>query len=377
MNFPPPPDLRRDLHRLAEPSGEERRTAARVADLLASTRPDLLVRGLGGTGVAALWRGRAPGPRLLVRAELDALPIPEEPGAPGTSETPGVSHRCGHDGHMALVLGLAPWLAADRTFAGEVVLLFQPAEETGEGARRVLDDRAFAAFRPDLAVALHNVPGFTMGEVLLRAGAFASASRGLAATLTGATAHAAEPERGRSPALAVAALVQAWSALPQVEVPYGETAKVTVVHARVGERAFGTSPGEGVVMATLRGPEDDLVDHLETRARTLAKGIAAAFGLRASLETMEPFPVTRNDPGLVQVAEEAAADAGLAVRHLPRPFPWSEDFGHFGAEVPSLLLGLGAGEDHPPLHHPTYVFPDGLLAPGGRLFQGLIRRLLT
>ncbi len=201
--------LRRRLHVLAERSGSEAATAAFVADRLAPARPTALLTGLGGHGVAAVFAapGGAAGPTVVLRAELDALPIAESIELPHASRTPGCAHKCGHDGHMAVLLGVARDLAARPPARGRVVLLFQPAEETGEGAARVAADPRFRALAPDWLFALHNLPGYPEGRVLVRSGAFCAGSAGLTVTLAGATSHAAYPEQGRSPDKAMAELV--------------------------------------------------------------------------------------------------------------------------------------------------------------------------
>ena len=369
-------ELRRTLHRLAEPSGEESETAAALAERLRGVGCGELRAGLGGHGLALVHDGAAAGPTVLVRAELDALPIPDTPSLPHASCKPGYSHKCGHDGHMAMLAGVADRLARRPIERGRAVLLFQPAEETGQGARMVLDDPAFATLRPDRVLALHNLPGFPLGAVILRNGAFACASRGIAVRLTGASSHAAQPEAGRSPAPAVAQLILDWSALPQFHTGLGQAAQVTVIHARVGERAFGTSPGQGAVMATLRAEEDAVLERLAALCEARARGLAAAHGLRMGLEWVEPFPTVTNDAAVNDEVAAAAESLGLDVLRAERPFPWSEDFGQFTAAYPGALLGLGAGESQPALHHPDYDFPDALLETGADLLEGALRRLL-
>jgi len=367
-------ELRRQLHAHPEASGAEERTAAKIAGILASLGPDALATGLGGHGLAAVWRGAGDGPRVLFRCELDGLPIPERAELPYRSVVAGRSHKCGHDGHMAIAVGLAEALAADRPTRGEVVLLFQPAEEDGSGAARVLRDPAFGPLAPDLAFALHNLPGFDLGRAVVRDGPFAAASSGLVVRLSGATSHAAEPQLGRSPAPAVASLIDGLTALPQLHTALSESAKVTVIHARLGEVAFGTSPGEAEVMATLRTHDAGVMGHLEAAARRLATHTAAAHGLGCEVEIVEPFPATANHVEANRLVRTAAAAAGLAIVEPADAFPWSEDFGHFTARFGGALFGLGAGIDHAPLHHPDYDFPDELIPFGVAVLDGIAQR---
>ncbi len=357
-------DLRHRLHRSAEPSGDERETAALIADALREADADELVTGLGGHGVAAVFESDTPGPVVLLRAELDGLPIPDRPDLEYASARSGVSHKCGHDGHLTILVGAARVLGERRPVRGRCIVLAQPSEENGAGARRVLDDPGFTPLRPDRCAALHNLPGFPMGSVVIRAGAFASASTGLVVELEGATSHAAEPRAGRSPGLAVAELITGFGALPQNATDFTESSKVTIVHARLGEPAFGTSPGTARVLATFRAHTQPVLDRLLDRARRLVDGTATKYDLEARVELTETFPATVNDPSLVDAVRSAVSSAGHPIVEPEHPFPWSEDFGHFTAGSPGILFGIGSGEDHPALHHPSYDFPDALIPTG-------------
>jgi amidohydrolase len=370
-------ELRRELHRSAELSGEERETARLLAERLGALDPSRLIRGLGGEGLVAIFEGCSAGPTLLLRADMDALPIDEGRMLPHHSRRAGVAHKCGHDGHMAMLVGAAERFASQPPEAGRVALLFQPAEETGAGAKAVLEDDAFSEVRPDIALALHNLPGFPLGQVVLREGPMASASRGLVVSFEGASSHAAEPERGRSPALAVSQTIQAWSAVPQFDTAFRAIAQVTVIQASVGTRAFGTSPGRGTVAATLRARRDEVIEQLEERLLTLARGLAATYELELSVERADDFPATLNDAAVVREAEAAAGELGLSVTRPAESFAWSEDFGHFTRACRGALLGLGSGLDQPALHHPDYDFPDALTPQGVSLLAATARRLLV
>jgi len=368
-------ELRKHLHSLPELSGREKNTSKIIVSFLEQYHPDDLITGIGGFGIAATFNGDRPAPKVLVRCELDALPIPETLEMDYHSEAANVSHKCGHDGHMAIVAGLAGRLREQSKGRGPVVLMFQPAEETGEGAQKVLDDPAFDRVKPDYVLALHNLPGFPLGQVIIREGTFASASSGLRIRLTGKTSHAAEPEAGNSPALAVAQLIQVLSAIPQFHTSLHQPAQVTVIHANVGEVAFGTSPGQGDVMVTVRAHTREVLDLLLEKATSYARHTAAMYGLDVSIDPTELFPPTDNDPEVVNLIKDAADEAGLGVNHRSIPFAWSEDFGHFTARYKGALFGLGSGERHPALHHPDYDFPDDLLEPGMTMFMKVIQKL--
>lgn len=369
--------LRRDLHRLAEPSGAEERTARRVVEELERTAPDELWTGVGGHGVVALYHGAAPGPTVLARSDLDALPIDEHLDVAHGSATPGVAHKCGHDGHTATLVGVARGLGERRPTRGRVALLFQPAEETGAGALDVLGDGRFERLAPDFAVAMHNYPGYPLGQVVLRDGVFASASRGMIVSLQGETSHAAEPELGRSPVAAAATIAQAFAAVPQRRVSLHDAAKVTVVGIEVGGPNFGTTPGEGRVMATLRAHTREVMERVAERCVDIAEGLARVWELDCRIDWVDDFPETANDPRVVAALEAAATDLGLAIERRRDPFAWSEDFGHITRVVPGALFCLGAGEDRAGLHMPDYDFPDELLPIGRDLFLRTIERLLA
>ena len=368
--------LRHRLHRHAELSGREQKTAEIIYNFLSPFRPDDIITGIGGNGLAAVYEGKKEGPRILIRADLDALPVTEPDTLEYASAVTGVSHKCGHDGHMAIAAGLAPILHSRRPQKGAAILLFQPAEETGEGAARVVSDPAFKKLNADQAFALHNLPGFSLGTVVVRDGIFASASQGLIITLKGSCSHAAEPENGISPALAVSQLIQQLSAMPQTSVPLHQGAKVTVIHASVGERAFGTSPGHGTVMATLRAHRKSVMDRLTQECIHAAKAIGALHSCSVKTEWTEVFPETFSYAECNNLLRQAANRAGLPVHEAEHPFAWSEDFGHFTRLMPGALFGLGSGINQPALHNPAYDFPDTLISTGITLFHTLLSMLL-
>ena len=361
--------LRRHLHAHPEVSGREVRTAARIAQALAATGAGRVVTGLGGHGVAGVFAGARPGPTVLLRCELDALPI-EQTGTPlWRSATPGTGHLCGHDGHMAIVMGVARMLSRVPPASGRVVLLFQPAEETGTGAVAVCADPAFAALAPDWAFALHNLPGLARGEAHVPDGLASMASVGLRLAFAGVEAHAAAPEDGRSPGGALAHLMTALPALSGGTFPDEDFRLVTLTHVRLGEPAFGIAPGRGEVFVTCRATSDDALEALVEEAVALAW--AAAGDLTLDAEKCDGFLAGINDPRAAGILRDAATRVGLHATR-GRPLRASEDFGRFGHDCPAALLFLGAGPG-PALHNPDYDFDDGLIAPGAELLLAAAR----
>ncbi len=369
-------EFRRDLHRHPEISGEEEQTARTIATALKALSPTKILTGLGGHGVAAIFDTGRDGPTVLFRAELDALPITEQSDAPWVSQTAGKGHLCGHDGHMTMLLAVGRLIARKPVQNGRVVLMFQPAEEDGSGARAVVADPAFQAIQPDWAFAIHNEPGRPFGFVSTRAGLINCASQGLAITLTGKTAHAADPQDGVSPALTVAKLIPALADMGTGGALTDDFRLVTVTHVNIGAPTFGIAPGDGVIYATLRTAQDAAMADLKTDACTLAKTLAADAGLQVSFEVFDEFSASINDPQATAVAVAAMdalnvpnGDAGLPMRA-------SEDFGVFGWGAKAAMLCLGPGENHAALHNPDYDFPDDLIPVGAAIFERIARDIL-
>ncbi|WP_264213482.1 amidohydrolase [Leisingera thetidis] len=368
--------LRHALHQIPEVSGAEEKTAAMVAGYLRQHEPDQLLTGLGGHGVAAVFEGRAEGPAVLIRCELDGLPIEELSDQPYRSTHAGRGHLCGHDGHMAMVAALAEDLAATRPARGRAVLLFQPAEETGKGAAAVIADPAFSRIAPDYAFSLHNLPGLPVGQAALCAGAANCASRGMRIRLTGKTSHAAAPQDGVSPAGAISQLLPGLVALGSGGDLGPEFALVTLTHARLGEATFGIAPGQAEVWATLRTVTNSRMEQLIAAGTALAEQVCAAEGLGVAIEFDDVFDACTNHPEAVEVLRAAAAEAGHPMQMRDLPQRWSEDFGQFGQEAKAAMFWLGSGADQPQLHNPDYDFPDAAIPVGAGIFLHTVRNLL-
>ncbi len=363
-------ELRHALHAHPELSSREQATMERLAAFFAPLAPDETIAGLGGTGIAFAFGRAGGGPTVLLRSELDALPIAEANEMPYRSRQDGVSHKCGHDGHMAILAEVGRRLSQDRPGRGRVVLLYQPAEETGAGAAAVLADPAFERIRPDSVFALHNVPGYPLGQVIVRDGTFACASRGMHIRLTGRTAHAAEPETGASPAAALATIVTAFGQLSVAPGEGRELRLVTVVGAAMGGPNYGIAPGEGELHATLRSETDATMAGLVNHCEAIAREQAAQHGLGIDIDYHEVFDATVNAPAAVDTIRQACRD--LDVREAEQPFRWSEDFGRFTQVAEGAFFGLGAGTGIPDLHHRDYDFPDALIDAGARTFLRIV-----
>ncbi|MEL7004348.1 MAG: amidohydrolase [Bacteroidota bacterium] len=370
-------NLRHNLHQHPEVSNNEQNTATIIKDFITRYRPDEVVEEISGWGIIFVFNGEREGPTLALRAELDALPIAEtNTGLTYRSIHENTGHKCGHDGHMSMVAGLAPWLNEARPDRGRVILLFQPAEETGEGARRMLEDSKLSAYNPDYIFSLHNLPGYPMGQIVLKPDVFNAASKGLIIRLKGKTAHAAEPENGNSPDMVMVGIVQMLNGLID-ELDLSDFGLVTVVHAQLGEPAFGVSPDSAVIMTTIRAYEDGDLKEIEEAIRSFVKLEAETNKLQWSIEEADAFQSSVNDEKCVSLLKEIAKELDFDVLEKKAPLRWSEDFGLFTQQFKGAMFGLGSGESTPDLHNPDYDFPDEILPVGVAMYKGLINRILN
>lgn len=346
--------LREELHSLAERSGEEKKTKARLMKFLRENTS------LGvtdeGKWFTALHREPGASETVALRADMDALPFGE-----------GARHFCGHDGHSAALAGLGLLLEGKR-LGRNILLVFQHAEETGAGG--IVCSRALKAYGVNRAYSFHNIPGYPEGTVLTRRGVFACASRGMTLSFSGRVSHAAYPEYGRNPGFAAARLI---SALPELTAQAGGDGLVmaTLAGARMGERAFGSAAGQAEVWLTLRtGLEKDM-EALVSSLENAAQAEAARDGTGVSFSFCDVFPAMVNDPDAGSRLENACRAAGLLCEELPESFRWSEDFGHYVTAVPAAMAGIGAGIDWPQLHTADYTFNDRVLPAAMAFFYAL------
>ncbi len=370
--------LRRTIHKHPELSHQEQQTAKRIVTLFEEYSPDEVHTQLGGHGVAFVFNGRSDGPSTLIRCELDALPIQEQNTFSYRSITDGVSHKCGHDGHMAIISALGATLANRKPSKGRVILCFQPAEETGTGAIRMVNDANFLALKPDYAFALHNYPGLKLGSVAVKAGTFNCASQGIIIKLVGKTSHAAHPEDGVSPASAMCQIIEQLNRLPQDLAAQGVRDKVwvSVIHARLGEVAFGTAPGEAVVMATLRSETNLAMDALVEATQAFSLRCAEQAGLEIDFSFDDVFQASVNSQEGCDRVVEACRNTSTECILMDEPMRWSEDFGQFTAVAKQgAMFALGAGVESPQLHNPDYDFSDELIPVGHDLFYDLINQI--
>jgi amidohydrolase len=367
-------EFRKEIHAGPELSGYEEETSEKVCRALKELSPDELYRDVGGYGVMATFFGKKPSysENLLFRAELDAIAVQEESGVNYTSEKNGVMHGCGHDGHMAILMGLAEHLSQHPPQKVNVSLLFQPAEETGRGASRVIQDPIFKKKEFKRAYALHNLPGFNENQVIIKKEVFAAASTGLEIVVNGRSSHAAYPEQGSNPSQLLGRLLTYISEDFEDFKRAGVVNKIVCTYAQMGNVAYGISPGRAQMGITIRSAEDELLKKTVDRVRERVDVESRLFDGEVTIKQIEPFSATVNDSTGTEFVKSVAEHNGLSVNEMDIPFAWSEDFGEFRKKCPITLFGLGSGKNHPPLHSETYDFNDKLIETGINMFVGLI-----
>ena len=377
------PDLTRQmgawrhaLHRKPELGFREQGTAAFVTTQLEAL--GLTVHsGIGGTGlVASLRCGDGPGV-IGLRADMDALAMTETGTPAHASEHPGCMHGCGHDGHMAMVLGAAALLTERRDFNGTVRFIFQPAEEHGRGAKAMMADGLFERFPVDAIFGLHNMPGLPLGHFAGRAGGIMAAEDNFEIRITGRGGHAARPHMGVDPLVVAAQIILGLQTIVSRSVDPSATAVVSCTEIE-SDGIRNAIPTTVVLKGDTRSYDPSVQALLEARMRSLCEGIAAAQGASVTVSYTHEFAPTVNwaEPTAQALRAAEAVVGGHKVDRAVAPMMISEDFGAFLEAVPGAFLFLGAGEDALPLHNSAYDFNDALLPLGAEYFATLARQLL-
>ncbi len=367
-------ELRKLFHSRPELSGFEEETSKIIIRELQETQPDELFTNVAGHGVIAVYKGDPGKPSVMLRADMDALPVEEENKISYKSERKGVAHVCGHDGHMTILIGVARKISKERHLFGDVILLFQPAEETGIGALAALKDDAFRNINPRFVFALHSIPGFELNQIVIRKGVFNSASIGITVHLVGRTSHASHPERGISPAKALAELIQFTEALPLIQ-SFKDFTLTTVIHAQLGEIAFGTSPGKAEFRATLRAFNNDDLEKLKEHIEEKVRQLSDKYSLKTAVSYNDYFPANVNDPDAFGYVVEAAKKLNFNLMQPKTAFRWSEDFAHYSHEYPSALFGIGSGVEQSELHSNNFDFPEEIIDTGIKMFEQILKNI--
>lgn len=370
-------EWRRHLHTHPEFGFEETRTAAFVAEKLRAFGLDEVVEGVGGTGVVGTLRRGGGSRSVALRADMDALRIDEQAERPYRSQTPGVMHACGHDGHTAMLLGAAKLLAEEGGFDGTVRFLFQPAEEWGRGALAMLEDGLMQRFPFDEIYGIHNMPGLPVGHFQTRAGPIMSAEDNFEIVLKGIGGHAARPHRGNEVLVAACALVTSLQTIVSRRLNPTDIGVVSVTEL-VTDGTRNALPGLARILGDARSFRPEVSAEIERQMRTISEGMALAYNVTADVTYTREFVPLVNDAAL---AEEALAAARTVfapdlVRERREPMTGSEDFARFLDHVPGCFVFIGNGEDCAPLHNPAYDFNDAALLQGARFHAAIARRRL-
>ncbi len=368
-------DLRRRLHKHPELSGQEFRTRDLVVSELKAAGLETQIFA-DSTAVIGLWPGRDRTRSVALRADMDALPIQETSGLPWASAS-GVMHACGHDGHTTILLGLAKHLGrAGRAYAADVKLLFQPAEEAGNGARKMILDGALAAPAVEAVFGLHGWPDLPLGIIGVHSGAVMASVDNFEITVTGRGGHGAQPQHTLDPIVAAAQLVTAAQTLVSRSSDPLEAAVLTFGHIQ-GGRTFNVIPEDCLLRGTLRTHNESLRGRLKGQLEALAGGLCHGLGLKVSIVWVEGCPATVNHPGMAALARKAAVRT-LGETHVvePKPSMAGEDFPFFLEKVPGAYLWLGLGQARGPLHNPRFDFNDDAMAAGIALFLSILEEAL-
>ena len=369
-------EWRRWMHRNPELSFDCHRTAAFVADRLREIGVDEIHEGIARTGIVAIVNGRGPGPTVGLRADMDALPIRETSGVRHASETEGKMHACGHDGHTAMLLGAAKYLAETRNFRGRAALIFQPAEEDGGGGAVMVREGIMDRFDIAEVYALHNAPNFEEGQFYTAPGPIMAAVDEFEVTVEGRGGHAAMPHETADPLVAAIAMVQAFQTIVSRNHRPTDDLVVSVTQFRAGT-ANNVIPEEAVFSGTVRIFTAEVQAMVVRRMEEILAGIGAAHGVTARLDYRRLYPPTINDPHRAAFAAEVAAEiVGVeqvdpaATREMG-----AEDFSYMLEARPGAYLFLGQGPG-PVCHHPAYDFNDRIAPIGASFFARLVERAL-
>ncbi|SCK29726.1 M20 aminoacylase family protein [Vogesella sp. LIG4] len=371
--------VRRTIHAHPELSFEEVATSGLVAERLERWGYQV-TRGLGVTGLVGTLKKGSGSTAIGIRADMDALPIHEDTGLPYASSLPGKMHACGHDGHTAMLLAAAHYLASDSCqFDGTVHLIFQPAEEGGGGAFRMLQDGLFERFPCDAVFAMHNMPGYPTGKLGFLPGPFMASADGVKITITGYGGHGAMPHKTVDPVVVAASLVMALQTIVARNVPPLETAVVTVGAIHSGE-ASNVIPDSAELQLCIRAMTHEVRSLLLERIEALAHGQASSYGARAEIELFDPYPPLINSEQETAFARQVAVDwlgEGGLIQNLV-PVTGSEDFAFMLEQRPGcyLLIGNGDGEGGCMVHNPGFDFNDDSLAIGASYWVKLVEAFL-
>jgi amidohydrolase len=378
------PDIqawRRDIHQHPELLYDVHRTAAFVADRLREFGCDEVATGLGKTGVVGVIKGRKPAGKgeikvIGLRADMDALPIEEETNVPYASKTPGKMHACGHDGHTAMLLGAARYLAETRNFAGDAVVIFQPAEEGGAGAAAMIKDGLMDRFGIEQVYGMHNGPGIPVGQFAIRSGPIMAATDAIDIKITGHGGHAARPHICIDSVLVGSQVINALQSIVSRSIDPLESAVISICEFHAGN-ARNVIPQTAELHGTIRTLTPEIRELVEKRVREVVAGVAQITGAKIDLVYERGYPVTVNHASQTDVATRVAREiAGESNVHETPPLMGAEDFAYMLEARPGAFIFCGNG-DSAGLHHPAYNFNDEAIVFGTSYWIKLVENTLA
>jgi hippurate hydrolase len=364
---------RRDIHENPELLFEVHRTAAKVAGLLRDFGCDEVVEGIGRTGVVGVIKGKSDkkGRVIGLRADMDALPIIEQTGAEYASKVPGKMHACGHDGHTAMLLGAAKYLAETRNFDGTAVVIFQPAEEGGGGGREMVADGMMERFGIQEVYGMHNMPGIPVGHFAIRPGAMMAAADQFDITVTGKGGHAAKPHDCIDTTVVAAHIIVAAQTIASRNVDPLKQVVVSICTVQTDSTAHNVIPQVVKMKGTVRTMDASVQDFVERRLQEIVEGTALALGAKAELNYQRGYPVTMNAEENTRFAVEVARAVSGQVDDDTAPLMGAEDFSYMLNERPGAYIFVGNG-DTAMVHHPAYNFDDDVIPFGSSWYAGMV-----
>ncbi|MFA6770195.1 MAG: amidohydrolase [Bacteroidales bacterium] len=354
-------EIRGELHLIPEYSHKEEKTAALVTKYLKETSPDYLYTSIGGHGIIAGYQGESQGASLMFRCELDAIMTEK-----------GCNHLCGHDGHMAILLGLSKIVSKNRAFSGTVWLLFQPAEEVGEGAALMVKEMQEKGVKFDFAFSLHNKPGIPLNKVVLHQGVYAAGSVGMELFFKGSPSHAASPEKAVSPYKPIFETANYMHELNSKRELFTDFTLGTVVNISLGDVNYGVTPGEGYLRMTLRSFVDKDLDKLCSLIEGYASEKALENGLKLTTSYFDRFPATLNDAQANKMVERAVIENHIEYEYAKTPEKGSDDFAFFAFNATSSYFDIGNGIETKDLHQQGYKFSDQIMETALVIYRSII-----
>ena len=369
-------DWRRDIHAHPELQFDTHRTSGLVADKLAAFGCDEVATGIGKTGVVGVIKGRKTGSGRVIglRADMDALPIQEQTGVSYASTVPGKMHACGHDGHTAMLLGAAKYLAETRNFDGTVVVIFQPAEEGGGGGREMVDDGLMERFGIEEVYGMHNWPGMPVGSFGIRSGPFFAAADLIRIDVHGKGGHAAKPHETVDPTVVASQIVLALQTIASRNADPVHQLVVSITSFETDSTAFNVIPSKVLLKGTARTLDPAVRDLAETRINEIATGIASAMGAEATVSYERNYPVMVNAEEQTAFAAEVAAKVAGDCAEAPLVMG-GEDFAFLANARPGAYILVGNG-DTAAVHHPEYNFNDETIPAGCSWWAEIVEQRL-